>query len=217
MATIRPCPDSNAECTAYYLIRRAQVVIASYLHFRSKDLSKYLDRTAFNEIATRLADRYFHRSKELTVFQLMIELILVLLIMAPVLQRLELSCRFDWHRGHILGFIRRNIGGRIGRYHASIRVVDRSYQPELLAANLKLLGVHDEVMVAVLLDLYRRHAGGKTVRDLLAHQLFDPILMMSQREGFELRFGNKFLRLEKASFPGSVDLRRQSISGSTKY
>lgn len=211
MATIRSCSDVIAERTAYHLVRRAQMVIASYLHFGNGDLSKYLDREAFRELASRLAAHYFHRSKELTIYKQMVELYHAILIMAPILQRLSLSSRYDWHRGHVLSFIRRNASGRIGRYHAAIREVKRSYHPELLAANLELIGIHDIDMVAVLKDLYRRHAAGGTVRDLLAHQLFDPILMMSQKQGFELRYGNRLLRLEQTSFDGSIDLRRLSV------
>lgn len=212
MATIELRSQTTVDRTAFSLVRRAQAVIASYLHFGGGDLFKYLDRNPFQIMATRLADHYFHRSKELVIYTQVVEMYHTLLILAPILQRLPLSCRFDWHRGHVLGHFRQNASGRIGRFHIASREVLRAYQPDLLAANLEAIGIHDAGMVEVVLNLYRRHAGGKALKDLLAHQLFDPILMSSQKEGYELRYGNRLLRLEKTAFDGSVDLRKQDFT-----
>jgi len=198
--------------TAFSLVRRAQASIAAFLHFGNGDLFKYLERDSFQTMANKLADHYFHRSTALAIHAQVKELYLTLLILAPILQRLPLSSKFDWHRGHVLGHFRRNASGKIGRYHVSIREVIRAYQPDLLAANLEAIGIHDAGMVAVLQDLYRRHAGGSVLKDLLAHQLFDPILMASQKQGFELRFGNRLLRMEKSAFESSVDLRNQDFT-----
>ena len=176
MPTIEFRSAVTKERTAFAMLCRAQASIASYLHFGMGDLTKYLERDAFQMVATRLADHYFHRSKDLAIYGQVVELYLALLILAPILQRLPLSCRFDWHRSHVLGFIRINASRRIGRFYIAIRQVARSYQPDLLAANLEQIGIHDAGMVEVLQDLYRRHAGGRTLKDLLAHQLFDPIL-----------------------------------------
>lgn len=212
MATIEFRSQTTIDSTAFSLVRRAQAVIASHLHFGDGDLSKYLDRDSFQIMATRLADHYFHRSKELVIYTQVVELYHTLLILAPILQRLPLSCRFDWHRGHLLSHIRRNASGRIGRLHIASREVVRTYQPDLLAANLEVIGIHDAGMVVVLLNLYRRHAGGMALKDLLAHQLFDPILVVSQKQGYELRHGNKLLRLEKTAYDGSVDLHKQDFT-----
>lgn len=212
MATIRQHSDVMADRNAYHLLRRAQAAIASYLHYGTGDLSKYLDRDAFHVMVDRLANHFFYRSTDLAIHAQVVELYHALLILAPVIQRLPLSSKFDWHRGHVLGFIRRNASGRIGRFHVAIREVERRYQPDLLAANLEQIGIHDANMVEMLLDLYRRHAGGTALKDLLAHQLFDPIMMVSQKQGFELQHGNRFLRMERTSFEGSVDLRTRSVT-----
>lgn len=212
MPTIELSSKSTIDRTAFSLVRRAQASIAPFLHFGTGDLEKYLERDSFQIIATRLADHYFHRSNKLVIYTQVVELYHLLLIMAPILQRLPFSCRFDWHRGHVLGHFRHNASGRIGRFHIASREVVRAYQPDLLAANLEAIGIHDSGMVEVLLNLYRRHAGGKALKDLLAHQLFDPILMSSQKEGYELRHGNRLLRLEKTAFDGSVDLRKQDFT-----
>lgn len=209
MATIRNRDDARGDGAAYPLVRRAQAAIAGYRHFGDGDLCRYLERDSFRVMATRLTDHFFHRSVGLALYEQVCAIYLCLLVMASILQRLPLSAKFDWHRGHMVSFFRMNAGGRIKRYHVATRTVERSYRPDELRANLGLLGIHDAGMVAVLLDLYRRHAGGLTLKDQLAHQLFDPILMMTSKEGFELRHGNRFHRIEKSPFAGSVDLRRE--------
>lgn len=210
MATIKPSSEATAKQNDYYLLRRAQAAIAAYLNFGNGDLSKYLDRPAFNCMAEKLAAHYFHISSAL-VQALVMQIYLVLLVLSPVLQRQPMSCKFDWHAGHILSFIRRNTSSKVGRVHAAVRADDRSYQPDRMAANLEALGIRDAEMVAVVLDLYRHHAGGTTLKDKLAHQLFDPLIMLPERQGFELRYGNLFLRLERSPFDGSVDLRKESL------
>lgn len=212
MAIIRSSTKILAENTAYYLMRRGQASIAGYRHFGNGDLSMYLERDSFQIMAKRFADHFFHRSAGMAIHAQVVELYHALLILAPILQRLPLTCRFDWHRGHLLGHFRNNTSGKIGRFHITSREVVRTYQPDLLAANLEAIGIHDASIVEVLLDFYRRHAGGTALKDLLAHQLFDPIIMASQKHGFELRYGNRLLRLEKGAFDGAVDLRKQGFT-----
>ena len=212
MATISTKAAVLADNTAYHLVRRAQAKIACYQHFGNGDLAQYLERDSFTTVATKQADHYFNKSKELQINTQVVDIYTVLLIMAPILQRLPLSYKYDWHRGHLLSFVRTNTSGRVGRFHAGTRVVKRAYQPDKLSANLEALGIHDAAMVEVLLDLYRKHCGGTALKERLAHQLFDPILLSSEKQGHELRFGNQLLRLEKQSFDGSVDMRHASVT-----
>jgi hypothetical protein len=208
MATIKSCSAVNLERTAFYLVRRSQASIAGYLNFGQQDLAKYLERDSFRTLATRLTDHFFRKSRDLALSDQVKELYLALLIMAPILQRLPLSAKFDWHSGHLVSFFRSRVNGNQRRYHFSSRTVARTYQPDKLLENLELLGVGDSSMVEVLADLYRRHAGGTVLKDLLAHQLFDPIIMSSEKRGYELRYGNILYRLEREPFSGSIDLRR---------
>lgn len=212
MASISFSGKRLADNTAYHLVRRAQASIASYQHFRDGDLSQYLERESFMTVAAKLTDKFFHKSGGLQFEAQVRELYVVLQIMAPILQRLPLSFKFDWHCGHLLSFVRTHASGRIRRHHVAIRQVERSYQPVLLAANLEAIGIHDATMTEVLQDLYRRHCGGTTLQHRLAHQLFDPIILASAKCGHELRFGNQLLRIEKSPFDGSTDLRREPIN-----
>ena len=107
MATIKPSSEATAKQNDYYLLRRAQAVIAAYQHFGNGDLSKYLDRASFNTIAEKLTTQYFYKSSAL-VQTLVMQVYLALLVLAPVLQRQQMSCKLDWHIGHVLSFIRRN-------------------------------------------------------------------------------------------------------------
>ncbi len=211
MVMIASNAESMLDRTAYHLVRRGQASIANYQQFNTADLSKYLEREAFLIVAERLAHTYFHKSVGLALHDNVVDLYQALLVMAPILQRLPISFKFDWHRGHLLGFVRTNACTRKGRFHAASREVERQYQPDKLAASLEALGIHDADFVAVLQDLYRRHCGGTTLQHRLANQLFDPVLLHGDRQGFELRYGNKFLRLEKQPFEDSVDLRHQPL------
>ena len=62
---------------------------------------------------------------------------------AALLQRLPLSAKNDWHRGHLVSWFRCNCNGRRRRYHFRVREIARDYQPDLLAANLWQCGIHD--------------------------------------------------------------------------
>jgi len=152
MATIKPSSETSVNQNDYYLLRRAQAAIAAYLNFGNGDLSKYLDRASFNTIAEKLTMQYFYKSSEL-VQALVMQVYLVLRVLAPVLQRQYMSCKFDWHTGHVLSFIRRCTGSKEGRVHAAVRAVNRSYQPDKMAAGLEAVGIRDAEMVAVVLDL----------------------------------------------------------------
>lgn len=212
MATIIRRSEHFRGHSDYHLVRRAQASIASYRHFRNNDLAIYLERNSFRAMARKLADHYFHKSKGLALHDQVQELYLPHLTMAPILQRLPLSTKFDSHRGHLISWFRRNANGRVRRFHFDRREFVRDYQPDLIAEQLATLGVHDAGMVEVLLDLHRRHAGGTTNKDLLAHQIFDPLACLTLREGYELRYANALLRLEKQRFGGSTDLRQNQVT-----
>jgi hypothetical protein len=207
MATIRAKTVAISDKTTYHLVRRAQAGIAGYLHFDQGDLAKYLERESFISFAGKLADHYFHRSKGLVIHHQVKELFLVHLIMAPIIQRLPLSAKYDWHRGHLLSWCRIKANGRERRFHFGHRIIDRDYRPEALSAGLERMGIHDPPFVEFALDIYRRHAGGTALKDQLAHQMFDPIILSGMREGYELRFANHLYRLEKEPFEASIDLR----------
>jgi hypothetical protein len=182
------------------------------LGFNNGDLSKLIERETFQIMAYRLATQYFYKSADHALFEMAEELYLGLLIMAPLLQRLPSSTKLDWHKGHLLGWIRRNASGTVKRYYFGIRTIARTYDPARLRDNLESMGCHDTTMIALLLELYRQHYGGYTLRSRLAHRLFDPIMLLDQRQGFELRHGNRMIRLEKEPFEGCIDLRHESAT-----
>jgi hypothetical protein len=198
-----------AENITFNLLRRAQAAIAGYLNYGNGDLSKYLEREPFADTAEACARHFFPKSHGMVAFPQIIELMLTLLIMAPVLQRLPLSFRFDWHSGHLVSWFRVHCSGRRQRFYFACREVPRQFDPDKLHRNLARLHIHDEPFIEHLADLYRRHYGGTTLKAALAHQLFDPIMLLEERQGYELRYGTKFYRLEQQSFSGSIDIRRE--------
>lgn len=207
MAMIVSTSDSLQQKAAYHLVRRAQAGIAGYRHFEDGDLAKYMERTAFHDMAAKLADHYFHRSRGLAIYNQVQDIFIAHLIVAPIIQRLPLSYKYDWHRGHLLSWFRCKANGRVRQFHFGSRCIERSYLPDSAQHALDQVGIHDAVFVESLLDLYRRHAGGVTLKDKLANQLFDPALLAVLKNGNELRFGNRLFRLERNPFEGSIDLR----------
>lgn len=208
MATIKLLKEKLEQNTAYYHLRRGQSHIASYLHFRTGSLNHYRKSASFRLMAGRLAAKYFSLSRELALYQEIIELYTALLIMAPILQRIPLSMRFDWHTGHVLSLFRADCSRRRNRIFYACREIPCEYAPETLSANLEQLGIHDAIMVKWLHKLYDRHIGGRGLQHTLANQLFDPIMLLHEMTGRELRIGNRLHRLENAEFHGCVDIRR---------
>jgi len=212
MAEMKLKVDTMQERTAYTLVRRAQAAVAGYRHFGPGDLCRFLERTAFEIMATKLAEKYFHRSTNLALYQAVINLYVLYLIVAPLLQRVPYSAKLDWHPGHVLSWFRRYCAGRPGRVHVAVKEVARSYAPDTLLANMEALGLHDNEFNALLLDQFRRGYGEPTVQGRLLNTLFDPVMMLSEREGFALRLGNRYFRAEKEPFPGSCDLRKGHLT-----
>jgi len=208
MAVINSLSTKLEQNTAYYQLRRSQARIASFLHFRTGSLSRYLKSTSFKLMANRLAEKYFHLSQGAAMYESIVELYMILLIIAPILQRIPLSMRFDWHTGHVLSVFRADCSRRRNRIFYACREIPREYAPETLSANLQRLGIHDAIMVKWLHKLYDRHTGGKGLQHTLANQLFDPIMLLHVMTGRELRVGNRLHRLEKTEFQECVDIRR---------
>ena len=212
MASVNLRSTQLCDSGAFHLMRRGQANIAMHRHFEDGDLARFLERDSFNVIAERLTDKFFHKSEGLVLHELVKAIYLVMLILAPIIQMLPLSAKMDWHRGHFLSWYRTNATNVRKRFHCRVRTVERTFQPAQLAANLAQLGIHDAVMLPVILDLYKRHYGGATLKDTLAHQLFDPIMLLNGKIGYELRHGNSLCRLERHPFDGSFDLRSTSFT-----
>ncbi len=195
--------------TDYDLVARSQAEIGCIQHFRDGRLSRYLEALSFNNMAYGIAQRYFHNSSNMAIYDHAARVIRALLIIAPVVQRQHLSVRFDWQPGHVLSHFRFYTKGNISRFHFGVRCIDRSYAPELLIANLASMGIHDSLFVDELVELYDRYdaKADRTLQHKLADLIFDPILMHGLQTGFELRHGNILYRLEKKPFESSSDLR----------
>lgn len=193
----------------FYLMRRGQAFITQRLHFGEGELCAFRDRSSFQSIAKICAEKYFHQAGEGDVFPFICELYTDVMIMAPILQRLPYSFKFDWTRAHVLSWFRTACNDNIKRFFFSTETCPRSYNVDLLRLNLETLGVHDSAYVDVLVEQFKRHYAGPYLRSDLANRIFDPICLLNQATGYRLRVGNIIYRLEKAPFPGSIDLREK--------
>lgn len=193
--------------TAYYQVRRAQQSIASYLNYDNGDLAKYLERESFEMVAQKITDKYFFQFKDLTVYKHIVSLYVALLIMSPIIQRIPESAGFNWHSGHFLSLLRRDCSNRIRKYHFAAHKLPVTYQPRLLRDGLDKLGIYDTDFIAAIMELYRMNCRGIALRHELARQIFDPVIGVAVRVGYEFRYGGWLYRFEKHRFPQSVDLR----------
>ncbi len=210
MATIR----RRQPLTDYDLVTRSQAEIGCIQHFKSGRLSRYLEALSFNNMGYGLAEKNFNKSQDLAIYNHAARLYRALLIIAPILQRQPLSVRFDWQPGHVLSHFRIFTKGNIKRFNFGVRCIERSYQPELLIANLDRMGIHDQDYIEELVELYDRYnlGSGRTLQHKLADLIFDPVMLYDIRNGFELRNGNIMYRLEKQPFDGSVDIRKNWVT-----
>jgi hypothetical protein len=208
---------SIAENAAYYLMRRGQAKIASRQHFSSGELLEFRDRSAFATLAGYCCGKYFPHCENLEIGKLVHDLYIDVQVMAPLLQRLPYSMKFDWRRGHVLTWFRVNCNDHIKRFYYSATTFPRTFAPDILTANLNQLGIHCPTYTGMLVEQYKQHYGGGYVRNLLAHCLFDPIVLLNEQEGFTLRVANTIHRLEKEPFPGCVDLSRKQAKINGDY
>lgn len=198
--------------TDFDVVTRIQADLACIQNFKTGSFNRLIADVPFTNLAHGFADKYFHRSADGVLIDHVTRVYRALLIMAPIIQREPLSVRFDWQAGHLLSHFRVYTKEAIGRFHFSVRLVHRVYDPDRLVRNLHDLGVHDQLLIDELLQLYDRfNMSSQLLQHRLATLLFDPLLLHGRKEGFELRHGRVLYRLEKYRFPGSVDLRNEAV------
>lgn len=184
--------------------------LARVRSFPDGELLEKFQSASVRTYADRLATKYFPRCKSegWAVFDDVRQLYGLYLVLAPVLQREREAFRCDWHRGHLLTWVRRQANSRVAHWWLGISDLPRSIDEDRLRRNLDVLGIHDHRFYDdVVRDLFLAHYGaGDIARSRLAAQIFDGIIFSVDRPA-GLRLGNKFVRLEREQFPGAVDIR----------
>lgn len=195
----------------YINLRKKQAKIVQYQIFDNGILFNYLQQKEFENFARLLADKYFHKSKDLIIFENVLELYNFYLVIAPILQRIVYSFKLDWNRSHFLSLLRKNLAFNVNRKFLRVRQLERQVDPEILELNLRELGIKDKPFIDVAKDLFLRNYNTIGVRGKLANCIFDPIMFLFKRDEFEIRRGNELLKLEKRPFKNSIDIDLESV------
>jgi len=119
--------------------------------------------------------------------------------------------KFDWSKGHVLTWFRTNCNDNVKRFFYSTATIPRDFDLYNLCTNLDQLGIHDKTYMGSLVEQYKRHYGGFSLRNHLAHCLFDPVVLLNKGQGYCLRTGNTIHRLEKEPYPGCVDISKRQV------
>ncbi len=197
--------------TDYHNVRQMQARLARIRTFRDGELLEKFNLPSVRRLAERIEDKFFHKaiSGNLAVRDDQIKMLMLLIVLAPILQRERNAYRIDWHRGHLLNWIRRHANRRIRRFWIHVSEIPRIDDVDVLRMNLLEMGIGDKRLIEdVIIDLFRAHYGLDVARGRLANVLFDGVMFYRHdRGGYSLRVGNRFIRLEKEPFEGAMDLR----------
>lgn len=188
---------TKADRLSYSALRRTQSRIVRIQSFNPGELWDIYNSANVKNYAEHLTQKYFHKSKELAIYQDIKRLYCVFLTIAPVLQRQKFAFKIDWHRGHLLSWIRRNANGRVKRFYYQFNELKREVNINTLNLNLVTMGIMDTRFKEELIDLFRYYYSKEGVKGKLANCIFDGIMFLHKGSGYRVRVGNKFYSLEK--------------------
>ena len=198
---------------SYINVRKIQSVIVRYNFYEGSFLYDNLNTKSVQEYAEHLAHFYFHKSKNLEIWKNVIELYKAFLIIAPVLQKIKYSYKLDWTRGHFLSQLRMNLSKKVNRKYVRVTKKERILDVAHLRNKLLRLGIKDINFMRNLIELYRTNYGNDEIqRGKLACGIFDPVIFYGESDGFEIRRANEFIKMEKAKFPGAIDIDKEEIT-----
>lgn len=210
MAKLLPIIPPSEGFNMYLRLRYMLAGIARCLKFFDKDLMEVTTSAPCRAVAARAVEHFFHKSRTSAIYADMTLMFQCLITIAPILQRQLNSVGFDWHAGTILTWFRVNTAAHVGRFYLGCTEHPRIPDPLQLRQNLQFLNIHDSRFADTLEMLCRAYYGRPSVTGKLANTLFDPIMLCQLGSRNTLRVGNRIFRLEKQSFPGSIDLRKDS-------
>ncbi|WP_022671385.1 hypothetical protein [Hippea alviniae] len=195
----------------YIALRRAQAKIVGYTTYPPGFLCEFYNRDTFVKYAEKLTYKFFPKAKDLQIRENIINLYRAFLVLAPILQKTPYTYKLDWTRGHFLSYLRFLTSNRIGRKYVRVRVIEREPDLDKLQINLNVLGIKDGKFIEILTGLFLQSYGLNALRGSLVNRIFDPVMFLNDRDGFELRRSNEFIKLEKKPFNGCIDIEKQYV------
>lgn len=196
-----PCPHflrMNIEDT-YYQVRRAQRMILMRQYFRNGELYEIMNRKAFNNMADKLSQKYFHMAGSV-IYKEMTELYRVYLCLAPIIQKQKNSFKLDWTKGNTLSWMRRLFNGSNKKWYYSHETVIRKHDVELFKSTLRNHGITDSVFIDFALEKYLCFWNADGRKGSLANCVFDPFFFKAHESG--LRFENNLVHTSSSRKSG---------------
>lgn len=181
----------------YQLLRKTQSRIVRLQEFKRGELWDIYNSSNIQIYADHLAHKYFHKSSNLEIYQDLRRIYKAYLVLAPVLQRQKYAFKIDWHRGHLLSWARRSVNGRVKRFFYINEEMERELKVDIFNHNLLSMGIKDVPFLEELLDLYRCYYNSSGVKGQLVNCIFDGVMFLHKGDGYRIRVGNRFYRLEK--------------------
>jgi hypothetical protein len=193
---------------AYYQLRRAQASIVQQNFFESEELFRYLNKDYVKIYAKYLTDFYFHKTKNLEIYNLVLDLYRLFLVVGPILQKLKNNFKLDWNRAIFLSWLRASLNKKVNKKFLRVERLKRRIDPSKLVENFFKMGIEDSLLVEFALNCYKKNYNLETLRGRLANCIFDPIMFVG-KGGF--RRANEFIELEKKKFPEAIDIDKKEV------
>jgi hypothetical protein len=192
----------------YYQMRRAQASIVQQIFFQTEELSKYLNKDYVKIYAKYLTDFYFYKTKNIEIYNLVLDLYKLFLVIAPILQKLKNNFKLDWNRAIFLSWLRSNLNKKVNKKYVKVEKKERRIDPDRLVRNFFELGIEDSLLIEFAMDCFKKNYNLQTARGRLANCIFDPIMFLGEG-GF--RRANEIIRLEKKKFDGCIDIDKGDV------
>ncbi|MGE4266301.1 MAG: hypothetical protein AB7F25_02590 [Deferribacterales bacterium] len=191
----------------YYNLRRSQLKILMRSYFQNGELYEIMNRKTTNEMAVKLADKYFHKAGP-TIYDEVVGMYKVFLCLAPILQKQKNSFKLDWTKGNALSWLRRLFNGRNKKWYCSVSVLPRQHDPELFKRVFRNLGISDNAFIEYALERYLCFWGATGRKGSLANCIFDPLFF---RTDSGLRIENCVINVSSAKKDGYSHIFQQPL------
>lgn len=193
--------------TASYInLRKKQVHLARLKKQDEKYLLSFLDSYEANKIAETLASKYFPKSIELDYFKDIVFLYKLFLLLSPLSQNQKYGHTVDILERTFISWLRRYIAGSPKRSYVSIDNLERVLNYSRLENGLNQSGINSPSFIKKLFPYFKRYYSKDDLIGSLANRIFDPFVFFNSGTGFRLRKNNEIFRLEKDSFPNSINV-----------
>jgi len=195
----------------YINLRKKQAFLARLQVYRDKDLVSFFEHDLTENYARFLAEKYFPQSMDGVVFDDIVLLYKLFLVLSPISQKQKYGYKVDMTEGVFQSWLRKNVNKRTARFHISVTELKRELVSEKLEDGFRKARIEAPEFFKIAEEAFQISYSNEALRGSLANRIFDPFMFFEKGDGYCQRKGNFIYRLEKNSFPGSVDLTHKRV------